>query len=228
LIVGSERSWKRKIEIAFDTLALAYESKFVFDGIRSPMSFDYEYKDMKKKDGESDAEWNRRGPYYAILKRIDFNKDFFERAWKMQPRCTAMFGTQAEEMFLLMHRARREIEVSAQMLLWQELGHDAVVEFQRDIWERGEFEKDKDKVGKKLIEFRERVEKLCRPVIDRQYEKANAFRTLRPSALSSMALPVALQYSLTLLDMKSRSRSISSSAMAYILNNGTLNLASCG
>jgi len=167
-----EKLEERKIEIAFHTLALAYESKFVFDGIRSPTSFDYEYKDMKKKDGESDAEWNRRGPYYAILKRIDFNKEFFERAWKMQPRCTAMFGAQAEEMFLLMHRARREIEVSAQMLLWQELGRDTVVEFQRDIWERGEFEKDKDKVGKKLIEFRERVEKLCRPVIDRQYGKA--------------------------------------------------------
>jgi hypothetical protein len=32
-------------------------------------------------------------------------------------RCTALFDTSIEETFLLMHRARREIEVSAEMLM---------------------------------------------------------------------------------------------------------------
>jgi hypothetical protein len=166
-----EKLEERKIEIAFDALSLAHESKYVFAHIRNVMSYDFEYKDMPKKPGASEIEWGRRGPYYAILGRINQNKDFFEKAWKLQPRCTAMFGTDAEEIFLLMHKARREIEVSAQMLLWQEVDDETMKEFQRDIWDRGEFEKEKDRIGKKLAEFRERVETLFRPVIDRQYGK---------------------------------------------------------
>ena len=35
----------------------------------------------------------------------------------MQVRCTALFGSKVEEIFLLMQRARRDIEMSAGMLL---------------------------------------------------------------------------------------------------------------
>src|SRR5262249_25405143 len=58
-----------------------------------------------------------RAPFYAILKRIEASKDFFDRAWKLQARCMALFGPGIEETFLLLQTARREIEVSAAMLL---------------------------------------------------------------------------------------------------------------
>ena len=92
-------------------------------------------------------------------------------------RCTALFGPNVEEVFLLMHRARREIEVSAGMLF-----HDPrpSVEtpdnletwnrFRADVWPAyGTRAKGGDRVGQKLTEFTAKMENLCRPIIDREY-----------------------------------------------------------
>jgi hypothetical protein len=111
-----EKLEEKKIEIAFEALSIAYETKFIFETIRSPMSFSYEWEDMPRGPGETDQDWNNRGSFYAILKRIERNKDFFERLWKLQPRFMAVFGPDSENVFLLLHQARRFIEVSAQML----------------------------------------------------------------------------------------------------------------
>lgn len=166
----------RRIEIALDLLALTYESKYVFDGIRSAMSFEYEWKAMQKLSGETDEQWRQRGPYFAVRQRIVNNKDFFERAFKMQPRVMALLGQKAEEIFLLMHKSRREIEVAADMLAWeihnpigpvQNHNEEFWRQCRRDIWDHGDFEPERDKVGKRLAEFREKMEMLCRPVIDR-------------------------------------------------------------
>jgi transposase-like protein len=110
---------ERRLETAIEALSLAYESKYVFDIIRSPMSFEYEWDDMPKTQGETEKERRRKGSFYAVARRIRLNKDFFERAFKLQPRCMAMFGKEAEDIFMLMHQARRAIEVSSQMLAWK-------------------------------------------------------------------------------------------------------------
>ncbi|MGB9367139.1 MAG: hypothetical protein WCE79_14120 [Xanthobacteraceae bacterium] len=64
-----------------------------------------------------DSERNTRGAFYAVVKRVRANKDFFDRAWKLQVKCCAIFGPEMEETFLLVHKARRSIEVSAEMLM---------------------------------------------------------------------------------------------------------------
>lgn len=173
-----EKIEEKRIETAIEALALAYESKFIFDHIRSPMSFGYEWKDMPDSYG-TEEQRNARGPFYAILKRIEANKDFFERAWKMEVRCTALFGPKVEEIFLLMQRARREIEVSAGMLLREpepsvksRNNLETWDRFRADIWaEYGDRAKGGDKVGQKLSEFKTKMENLCRPIIDREYGK---------------------------------------------------------
>jgi hypothetical protein len=172
----------RRIDTAIKALSIAYESKFVFDTIRSPMSFDYEWKDMPETPGETDAQRRQRGTFYAVGKRISQHKDFFERVYKLQPRCMAMFGREAEEIFMLMHKSRREIEVSSQMLAWkvgQYEDHEApdhnqafYEQCRRDIWNVGEFQPDKDKVGKQLVKFRERMENTFRPVLGRNFKGA--------------------------------------------------------
>jgi hypothetical protein len=108
-----EKIEERRIEAAIDALALMYESRFVFDHIRNGFSQSPEWEDMPIKAGEAEAERNRRGSYYAILKRIITYRDFFERAWKLQVRCSAIFGDQTEEIFLHLQKARREVEVAA-------------------------------------------------------------------------------------------------------------------
>ena len=171
-----EKVEEKRIETAIEALALVYESKFIFEHIRSEMSYGYEWKDMPESYGTGEQR-NARGPFYAILKRIEANKDFFERAWKLQAQCTALFGPEVEEIFLLIQRARREIEVSAGMLLQDPVPQSNSSDnletwnsFRADVWPTyGRLAKDGDKVGKKLAEFRGKMEQLCRPVIDRQY-----------------------------------------------------------
>jgi hypothetical protein len=41
----------------------------------------------------------------------------------------------------------------------------------RDIWDHGDVEPEKDKVGKKLKQFRSEIEGMCKPVIDRGFAK---------------------------------------------------------
>jgi hypothetical protein len=161
-----ERLEEKKIDIAFDMLSIAYEEKYIFDQIQRPMSYGYEWEDMPTNVGETENQRNRRGPFYATLKRINQNKDFFERAWKLQPRCMAVLGLSVEDIFLLMHRARREIEVAAQTLASNHgMPPKLIDELEHDVWSRG----GSDRVGQKLTEFRERTEKLCRPLIDREF-----------------------------------------------------------
>lgn len=40
------------------------------------------------------------GQYYAVYSRVGRNKEFFERAFNLQPKCMAMFGKEAEDIFL--------------------------------------------------------------------------------------------------------------------------------
>jgi hypothetical protein len=181
-----EKLEEKRIDTAIEALALAYESKFIFDHIRSEMSFGYEWQDMPVQH-ESEERRNARGPFYAMLKRIEMNKEYFDRAWKLQVRCTAIFGPEVEETFLLLQKARREVEVSAEMLyrnpepdFKSSDNLETWNSFRADVWPAyGKLAKEGDQVGKKLADFKDRLEKLCRPVIDREYGTKSGGRSRR-------------------------------------------------
>jgi|GEM_PF-2126099 hypothetical protein len=171
-----QRVEERRMEIALDALAIAYESKYVFDRIRSPMVFDYEWRSTQKIAGESEAAWQQRGQFFAVKQRILNNQDYFERAYLLQPRLMALLGSRAQEIFTLLHAARRDVELAADMLAWRvqnAIGptpeHDEEFwrQCKRDVYDYGDFEPEKDKVARKLREFRQRMELLCRPIIEK-------------------------------------------------------------
>jgi hypothetical protein len=172
-----ERLEEKRIDLALEALAFVHKSKFIFDSIRSGMTYPSEWEDMPKNVSEDESKRRARGEFYAIFKRMQRNKDFFDKAWDIQVRCSAMFGTRAEELFLLMHQARREIEVSAEMLLCDPYTPHPTADnlatwhqFRADVWEaHNKLAPQGDRVGKKLTAFRDGIEKLCRPVIDRNY-----------------------------------------------------------
>jgi hypothetical protein len=174
-----EKLEERKIEIAFEALSLAYESKFIFQNIRSPMASGHEWKDMPERPGETEHERNSRGGYYASAKRIHDHRDFFERLFRIQPRVMALFGAENENVFLLIHQARRTIEVAALMLAERvgerhEPNDDSTKELYEqmrvDLWAAGaQYVKEGDRVGRQLQLFNNTIEALCRPVIDREY-----------------------------------------------------------
>jgi len=92
-----EKIEEKRIDIAIEALELAYDCREVFEIIRNSGTFGFEYADMPRRDREDDGEWNRRGPFYAILKRTQAHADFFERLAKLRPRYMALFGVPAAD-----------------------------------------------------------------------------------------------------------------------------------
>jgi hypothetical protein len=132
-----------------------------------------EWDDMEVIPDEDPRERDRRGSYYAIMKRIRFHREFFERAYAMQPRCTALFGEEAEDAFTQLQSARRAIEVACEMLTYhiKQPADDEAMWFQMraDIWggSASASSSDPDHVDKMLEDFRSGIERLCRPTLTR-------------------------------------------------------------
>lgn len=176
----TEKLEERRIDVALEALGLAHEAKYVFESIRSPMSQSYESKDMQRWQGETDEQYQAREPFFAILARIDRNKDFFERLFKLQPRFMALFGADKEDIFMKCHTSRRMIEVSATMLMktasqggsWNENRLRQRSQWECDIWE-GMDTVDEDlpnarRVTKGIKDFQDGIIRVCRPIAERK------------------------------------------------------------
>ncbi len=169
-----EKLEEKKIEIALEAMALAHECQFIFRNIRSPLSTSAEWADMPKWPNETEDHWGSRGPYYAIYSRIAHNKDFFERLFKLQPKFMALFGGDSESIFVKCHRARRYVEVSAQMLtraiddagLLNENAQRQRNQWEADIWEgMGDIYPGIDRVSLLLREFQQEILDICTPIV---------------------------------------------------------------
>lgn len=110
----------------------------------------------------------------------------------------AVFGRQAEDMFLLLHKARREIQVALEMLAWDldqgEASGDRSLysQLRANVSEGlGTDTEEGDRVGKKLNDFQSRVEELCRPIIDRNYKPGGEVKSrfpFRPWKMSAIRI----------------------------------------
>src|ERR1019366_8711419 len=136
---------------------------------------------MPEIEFEMNEARQHRGSFYVVVKRLNAEKDYFDRVWKTQPRVMAAFGQQAEDIFLRLHRARAMIDGACEILA--SLGPDypdrskkdeidCYLQLRADIWvSRRSDGLDKDRVGRMLTEFKSGLEELCRPTIDLQYRK---------------------------------------------------------
>jgi hypothetical protein len=167
-----EKIEEKKIDLAMDAISLGYESRGVFEGIRSPLISGSEWDDMEVIPGEDPRERARRGSYYAKMKRIQFHREFFERAYAMQPRCSALFGVEAENAFNKLHEARHAIQIACEMLtndikrpeddeaLWFQLRADILGSSFAST------AKEPKRVDQMFEVFRGEVERLCRPSLE--------------------------------------------------------------
>jgi hypothetical protein len=176
----SFRRWKleqleeRRMEIAFQALKLAYQSTFVFDHIRSPLIEGYEWEDMPQNAGDDENKRRRRGGYFAVMKRIELNKDFFKALWDIQPACMAIFGSEIQATFLELHQARQTIVVACQSLNSHLHDLPQIPDPHKDFWKQlradissaeGPLGPEGDRVGKQLTAFREGIERVCSPLV---------------------------------------------------------------
>ena len=180
-----EKLEEKRIEVAIEALALAYKSRHVFEMIRSPLIQEYEWREMPEGWAKDGDKRRRVGAYWAILHCITLNKDFFDEVWELQPRCMSLFGPEVEETFMQLHRARRNVEVAAQML-----AEDAAQEYagrppnndnlykqlRADISGHSTAAEEGDRIGRMLNDFREGLIRVCRPIVDRGYRPATERR----------------------------------------------------
>lgn len=171
-----EKLEEKRIDIAFEALALAYETRLIFEFIRNGTTRDIEFEKMPFKKGESPDARRARGAYFAVLARLGHHSAFFDKAVVILPKCMALFGVETERVFLHLFEARNLVHEAASELTWnlpmpppvrseEDLAYRLLL--RGDIWGT----QDADRVQIQLDRFREGLEKLCRPVVDRNFKK---------------------------------------------------------
>jgi hypothetical protein len=172
-----ERVEERRIDIAFEALSVAHESKFAFDKIRDSNGFEGEWSAMAVREGENQTDRSMRGGSYAILVRLDAYADYFERVSRLQPKAIAVFGQKVESAFDRLYRAHAFVRDAAVQLTWQLPVHPEQpseedfkfrMQLRGDLW--AGFSQE-DRVETELAAFRFEIESVFRPVIERKFRR---------------------------------------------------------
>lgn len=96
-----EKLEEKRIDVAMDALAIAFESRVVFDYIRSRL---IRLHDVPTENDQQIQEYALR----AILKRIEERQPFFDRALVLEPKFVAVFGTDKATIFERLFSARQQ------------------------------------------------------------------------------------------------------------------------
>jgi hypothetical protein len=174
-----EKLEEKRIEVAIDTLAIGYEARLVFERIRLPVVGKHEYEEMGPGKVDVSAMARRmKGMAYAVLKRVETNKDFFEKVYTSEAKAVAIFGTRAERVFNFVHQARWEVELSATSLMqYYERNDDGEPEpLSKEHAERwfvnifcSRDVAGNDSVSLHLADFRNGIQELCGPVMAHEF-----------------------------------------------------------
>lgn len=111
-----EHLGRRQIELAEDALALFYEAADALKHIRHPASFEYETKDITRKDQENDAEFSARKNASIVFVRTAEYSELFNRLHAMRYRFMAQIGRDKAQPFEDIRRIVLDVENAAASL----------------------------------------------------------------------------------------------------------------
>lgn len=185
-----EKIEERRIEVALDALALAYEAKFQFERIRSRRVRESEWERIDEREqnlpGGGTAtilikhREGQRAPY-AVLKRIGDSEEYFERVSKIEPKFMAIFGSKTTEIFSILFDTKLRVQTAAEALFEEYViehdpsdteARDRMRKWRADIFASSGEVRPEDEVGQKVVEFQARIEALCRPIVDAEFGSA--------------------------------------------------------
>ncbi|APD07981.1 hypothetical protein UJ101_02482 [Flavobacteriaceae bacterium UJ101] len=167
-----ETKWKRKYQLAEDTLSLFYEVKDSISIIRNPFSYTTEGNTRKKKENESIEETERLNRAYIILERFNDNKEPFYKLRTIKYRFITVFGKEYEKCFSDIDKIMNEIITASHFLgtrYWKDQGRKKFTEeefekhlermhkYESCIWENYE----NDEINKQLNQIITQIEKVC-------------------------------------------------------------------
>jgi hypothetical protein len=89
---AKEHKGRKRIDLAEDVLATAYEAAEAISYMRSPFSFDSEAKDLVRHESETDAQFRLRKTYSVAYFRYQQNSELFSKLRTLCYRVEAVFG----------------------------------------------------------------------------------------------------------------------------------------
>jgi hypothetical protein len=171
-----ERIEEKKLDIALEALSIAYEAQMIFEDIQRPFISAHESADMPIDQDVPEKEINRQRTLYAIINRLQRHTGFFERVLALQPKFMAVFGREADAVFMKLHRARNGIQAAIEVLMFMESpgpeDAELIAQMRSDIWNtKGPNVKEPEKTKKLTAEFRDDIERICAPLVNRKLSK---------------------------------------------------------
>lgn len=127
---------KRAQDLAEEVLSGFYEVARMMPAIRSPATWNHEGKSRPRPEGEQDSIASLRDTYYAIVERLDRNREVIARLLSKQFRVQAVFGTEATGPFEELNGIVSRITTSARMLIMTagQTPPPSHTKWQSDIW----------------------------------------------------------------------------------------------
>lgn len=119
-------SWRReylgrkRTDTAEEALALIYEAADVIELIRHPVTFDSEYGEIERGEGESEAQWQARRNANIVFVRHKKHQELFNKLYAMRYRLMAQFGADKAEPLTEIRTIVNEVLAAARALsrLW--------------------------------------------------------------------------------------------------------------
>jgi len=168
-----EAKWKRKYELAEQTLSLFYEIKDIFSIIRSPFSYADEGKTRKRGKNERPEETEILDRAYIVIERFEKNKEPFYKLRAIKYRFITIFGKETEKYFSDIIKLSNKIMTVSGFLgrrYWKEQGRKEFsdTEFKLHLKKMEEYEgiiwedfNEKDIIKNELEKIIFGIEKVC-------------------------------------------------------------------
>lgn len=161
--------WKRRTELAEQTLADFYKAQDIFAAARQPMSFGGEGKTRPGRESDGEDVRRHHDTLYAPFERLTKERDFFAEMQARRFRFMALFGNEAGDAFQVFVRSYNRVGVAARALIddRQHLSPDMRTKFESMI---GWVLDEDDPIKLEIDQAVSAMEAICRPILQTQLE----------------------------------------------------------
>ena len=176
-----ETKWKRKYELAEETLSLFYEVQDALSIIRSPFGNVNEGKTRKRGENEREEDSEILEQAYTVIERFEKNKEPFFKLRAIKYRFITLFGKESEQHFNDVIKLTNKIMTVSGFLgrrYWKDQGRKKFTDAQFDqhlkkmheyegiIWE--DYDENGDEIKKEFQRIITEIEKICNSVLKKK------------------------------------------------------------
>lgn len=176
-----ETKWKRKYELAEETLSLFYEVQDALSIIRSPFGNVNEGKTRKRGENEREEDSEILDQAYTVIERFEKNKEPFFKLRAIKYRFITLFGKESEQHFNDVIKLTNKIMTVSGFLgrrYWKDQGRKKFTdaqfekhlkkmhEYEGIIWE--DYDENSDEIKKEFEKIISEIEKICNSVLKKK------------------------------------------------------------